>query len=232
MKYLTTKAIVLQRINYGEADRILTLLTPEYGKLRLIAKGVRRVKSKLAGGIELFSVSDITFIQGRGEVGTLISARLNKHYGEIVKDVNRTMLGYKLVARLNKVTEDQPEGAYFDLLDQIFQSLNDPTIPSELIDFWFGAQLLSLGGHSPNLETDENNERLLTDHVYEFSFERMSFRTSANDHGQFEAKHIKFMRLAVLGRPIQLLARVQDNAVLTRSVAPLVDTMLATFLRV
>ena len=57
MKQLVTEVIILARTDYGEADRILTVLSPEYGKLRLLAKGVRRVKSKLAGGIELFSVS-------------------------------------------------------------------------------------------------------------------------------------------------------------------------------
>lgn len=50
---LHTRAIVLRRTNYGETDRILNLLTPE-GKKSVLAKGVRREKSKLAGGIELF----------------------------------------------------------------------------------------------------------------------------------------------------------------------------------
>lgn len=45
-----TDAIILTRTDYGEADRIITLLTPGHGKLRLIAKGVRRIRSKLAGG--------------------------------------------------------------------------------------------------------------------------------------------------------------------------------------
>ena len=46
------RAIVLRRTNYGEADRILQLLTPK-GKRSVMAKGVRRERSKLAGGIEL-----------------------------------------------------------------------------------------------------------------------------------------------------------------------------------
>ena len=54
-KDLRTKAIVLRRTDYGEADRILQLLTPS-GKRSVIARGVRKEKSKLAGGIELFSV--------------------------------------------------------------------------------------------------------------------------------------------------------------------------------
>ena len=45
-----TVAIILKRINYGEADEYVNFVTPDYGKLRLMAKGVRKSKSKLAGG--------------------------------------------------------------------------------------------------------------------------------------------------------------------------------------
>src|SRR4051812_43718179 len=102
MKQILTSGIVLKRTNYGEADRIITFLTPDHGKIRLIAKGVRRVKSKLAGGIELFSVSHLTYIEGKREIGTLISTRLEKHYGDIVKDIDRVQLGYELIKLLDK----------------------------------------------------------------------------------------------------------------------------------
>ena len=53
LKDIRTKSIVLRRTNYGESDRILNLLT-ENGVISVIAHGVRKEKSKLAGGIELF----------------------------------------------------------------------------------------------------------------------------------------------------------------------------------
>ena len=56
-----TLTIVLRRTDFGEADRILTLLTPE-GKKTAIARGVRKPKSKLAGGIELFSLNEVVLI--------------------------------------------------------------------------------------------------------------------------------------------------------------------------
>lgn len=65
---LRTRAIVLRRTNYGESDRILNLLTPE-GKVAVLAKGVRKEKSRLAGGIELFSISDVVIHQGRSNLG-------------------------------------------------------------------------------------------------------------------------------------------------------------------
>ena len=71
---LRTRAIVLRRTNYGESDRILNLLTPE-GKVAVLAKGVRKEKSRLAGGIELFSISDVVIHQGRSNLGILTGAK-------------------------------------------------------------------------------------------------------------------------------------------------------------
>src|SRR5438105_13293621 len=105
----STTGIVLARTDYGEADRILTFLTPDHGKVKAIAKGVRKIKSKLAGGIELFSVSDISLVIGRGELNTLTSTRLIKHYGNIVKDLNHSNTGYEFMRLLDKNTEDQAE---------------------------------------------------------------------------------------------------------------------------
>ena len=60
-----TQAVVLRRHNIGEADRVLTLFTPTHGKIRAVAKGVRRMKSRLAGHVELFSRVDILLAHGR-----------------------------------------------------------------------------------------------------------------------------------------------------------------------
>jgi DNA repair protein RecO (recombination protein O) len=224
MRQLVSKAIILSRTDYGEADRILTVLTPDYGKLTLMAKGVRRVKSKLAGGIELFSVSEITFIKGRGEVGTLVSTRLIRYYEQIVGDLDRTMFGYELIKQLHRATEDEPEPEYFEVMQSSFEALNDKDIPLPLIRFWFATQLLRLSGHTPNLQTDERGEKLSADQSYEFSSESMSFIASPN-HGHFNASHIKFLRLAFAGNSAIVLAHVQGSSQLAQDTYPLVQHM-------
>jgi DNA repair protein RecO (recombination protein O) len=60
-----TEAIVLRRTDFGEADRILTLFTPAYGKVRAIAKGVRRTTSRLAGHLEPFARTQLLLATGR-----------------------------------------------------------------------------------------------------------------------------------------------------------------------
>lgn len=223
MNQLATTAIVLARTNYGEADRIVTVLTPDYGKLRLIAKGVRRIKSKLAGGIELFSVSHITFIKGRGDISTLVSARLERHYGNIVSDIGRVQLGYDLIKLLNKTIEDEAEKEYFELLEHAFQALDDPANSEELVRMWFMAQLLRQGGHMPNLQTDTFGEKLNPHATYEFDYDSMSF--VQHDQGQLTADHIKFMRLIFSGNSPRILRQVSGYQKLVDSCGPIIVTI-------
>lgn len=229
MKQITTQGIILSRTDFGEADRILTLLTPDQGKLRLMAKGVRRVKSKLAGGIELFSVSDITFIKGRGDIGTLVSTRLIRHYGHIVTDITRTMLGYDLIKMLNKATEDEPEPEYFLLLQQVFESLDDTAVDTKLIQAWFTAQLLRLAGHMPNLQTEPGGHKLVAARQYEFSFDDMAFFQRPDGH--FSSDHIKFLRVVFSGNVPGVVQKISGYEVLLAQVAPLLQAMQQSYIQ-
>lgn len=229
MKQLNTTGIILSRTNYGEADRIITLLTPDYGKLRVVARGVRKVKSKLAGGLELFSVSHISFIRGRSELATLISTRLIKHYGHIAKDLDRTMLAYELIKQLDRATEDEPGSEYFELLQQTFAALDSPAINTDLIKLWFAMQLLHLAGHTPNLQTDTAASKLAESNKYNFDFDVMAFAPSPN--GRFGANHIKLLRLGFSHHQPKTLQQVSGLNDLLAAIAPIVQTMLESHIR-
>jgi len=70
----TTDAIVLSRFDYGEADRIMTLITPGLGKLKAIAKGIRRPTSRIGGSLEPFAELQVALARGRTfEVVTQVS---------------------------------------------------------------------------------------------------------------------------------------------------------------
>jgi DNA repair protein RecO (recombination protein O) len=70
----STDAIVLSRFDYGEADRILTLITPNNGKLKAIAKGIRRPTSRIGGSLEPFAELHVLLARGRTfEVVTQVS---------------------------------------------------------------------------------------------------------------------------------------------------------------
>jgi DNA repair protein RecO (recombination protein O) len=230
MNRYVTQGIVLTRTDYAEADRILSFLTNDHGKVRAIAKGVRKSKSKLAGGIELFSVSDLTLIIGRGELNTLISTRLVRHYGNIVKNIERTNFAYELLKTINRATEDEPETAYFKLLDAGLAALDDAVLDSDLTKLWFDMQLLKLAGHIPNLHSSSTGVKLADSKTYNVNLEQMSFEPASR--GLLTANHIKFMRLGFRsGRP-QTIQRVNDAAGLAAVCAPIIQTMLRTHVRI
>ncbi len=225
MNQLRTMGIVLTRIDYGEADRIITVLTPDVGKLTLMAKGVRHVKSKLAGGIELFSTSEITYVKGRGSIGTLVSARLVKHHGHIVTDIERTMAGYELIKLLHAVTEDEVEGSYYALLDQATAALDDDTISLDLIQTWFNAQLLRRAGLSPNLTHTFAGDKLLATEQYDFDYERVCFVKAKDETSAYDANTIKFTRLIFGDTTPQNIARITGATELVAAVKPLLATL-------
>ena len=229
MRQFRTRAIILSRTDYGEADRIIGFLTPDHGKVRAIAKGVRKSKSKLAGGIELFSVSDISFIPGRKQVSTVVSTRLIKYYGKIVGDLNRTNTGYALIKRLDKATEDSPEAEYFYLLENALEALDNTEVDLALIELWFSMQLLRLAGHTPNLRTDTADQKLQAGSKYRFDMDRMRFAPS--DRGEFETNHIKFLRLGFSPNTAHALSRVKNAGQLQPVVQPVVQSMLQTYIR-
>lgn len=231
MKRYNTKGIILTRIDYAEADRILTFLTPNNGKVKAIAKGVRRSKSKLAGGIELFSISELTLIIGKSDIHTIISTRLVKHFGNIVKDIVRTQAAYDFLKIVNKATAEQPEEEYFNLLEQGLESLNNLSLDLGLTSLWFDMQLLKISGHSPNLHTDARGVKLASSKAYEFQIDNMRFTPQQAEEGRFKAEHIKFLRLGFSAAAPQVLNRINGYGKLASATQPLVQSMLQTFVR-
>ncbi|MEI6481625.1 MAG: DNA repair protein RecO [Candidatus Saccharibacteria bacterium] len=230
MKQQATEAIVLARTSYGEADRILTVLTPYQGKIRLLAKGVRKIKSRLAGGIELFSVNDIAYIVGKGDLHTLVSARLQVNFGTIVKDIDRTMYAYDILKMFNRITEDSPEPEYFELLRILFAALNDGSIDINYIRLWNNMQLLKLGGHVPNMQTDTKGKPLTIDTNYTLSFDEMTF--AEHSSGPFDARHIKVLRLALSLESPKKLVQIQGIESLILPLIQLSKTMLQEHARI
>lgn len=222
MKQQTSPAIVLRRTNYGEADRIVTFLTP-VGKIKAMVKGVRRSKSKLAGGIELFSESTITFLQTRGDLQRIVSTRLETHWDGIVGDLQRMMFGYEAMKLIDTVVEDEAERGYYELLKSTLSTLADHKVPRSALELWFYIRLLKLQGIEPNLKTDAAGVRLSAEQAYTFSTDDMCFAAAPN--GSFRADHIKLLRL-LLSHPAVSLKQIQAADQLSQALTPLFKALV------
>lgn len=204
MRSTRTTAIVLRRTNYGEADRILQLITP-LGKRGVMAKGVRREKSRLAGGIELFAVSDVVIGEGKGDLGILMSARLVQFYRHIMENYDRMQFGYEAVKLVSKASEMLDEPEWFDVLSETLAALDVSTIPLELIQTWFYLRHANLLGHGLSLEYDVDGKKLSVDEKYEYDVAEKGLRASEN--GDIAADHIKLVRL-IATKPVQALVQI------------------------
>lgn len=218
MQQLRTNAVVLRRVNYGEADRILTLLTEQYGKIVVIAKGVRKEKSKLAGGIELFCVSDIMYLPGKNTIGTLVSTKLIGHYDNIHTDLERMKIASDFLKRIDIVTEHELSAGYFDLAVQLFAYLNNHALPAALVESWGTMRLLHLLGETPNMENDAEGYPFDDSAHYSFRFEDNKF--IRDPKGEVVPHVIKLMRLYIYETPPRLASvkNVEDYALMARRV--------------
>lgn len=111
-----TEAIVLKRSNLGEADKLLTVLTPTMGKLRCVAKGVRRLHSRKAPSLELFSRVYIFLARGKA-LDIVTEANLISSFPHLRSDLERVSYAYQFVELVSAITrENQENEALYVLL--------------------------------------------------------------------------------------------------------------------
>lgn len=201
---LRTRAVVLRRTNYGEADRILQLLTPE-GRISVLAKAVRKEKSRLAGGIELFAVCDVTVQRGRGDLGILTSARLVHYYRHIVQEYDRMEFAYEMLRQVGAGSESLDEAEWYDIATEVFMALDVGSIPLPLVQVWFYVRMSALLGYELNLQRDIAGQKLLREQSYRYDSIEKGFVVS--QQGVIGAEHIKLLRL-VAAKPLQTVVQV------------------------
>lgn len=204
MSMQRTRAIVLRRTNYGEADRILKLLTPE-GQISAIARGVRREKSKLAGAIELFGISDVTLHSGRGELDVLTSARLIDFFGKILEDYDRLQFAYETVNAVSRASDQVDDAGWYEVLEQVYRGLDAQSVPLQLTQTWFYLRYADITGYELSLSRDVSGNVLSPDKRYMYDISEKGLRPS--EQGDITADHIKFMRL-IGAKPLMTVAQV------------------------
>lgn len=116
MHSFKTEGIILNRSNFGEADRILTIYTKSHGKIRAIAKGVRKITSRKAGSLELFNHSAIFLAKGKN-LDIISEVQVINSFRRWRKSLFCVGLAYYLCELVDKLTPDEQENQQvFDLL--------------------------------------------------------------------------------------------------------------------
>ncbi|MEJ2209197.1 MAG: DNA repair protein RecO [Anaerolineae bacterium] len=153
-----TEGIVLRRSDFGEADRLLTVFTPERGKLRLVAKGARKPSSRKSGHVELFCHSQFMVAVGR-ELDIVTQAETLEPYRGLREELLPTTYAYYIAELADAFTGERDENRLlYHLLLDAFRWLSEAageeggpgdTLP--LLARYYELHLLSLVGYQPQL---------------------------------------------------------------------------------
>lgn len=146
-----TGAIILKRRDFGEADRLVTLLTRDFGKRDVIAKGARKPTGHRTGHVELYTRADVLINRGR-DLDILTQVEMKEAYLPLRENLERGAYASYVVELLDRFTFEGEEylTGIFDLLDATLARLShdDPRLAVR----YFELHLLDEVGFRPELE--------------------------------------------------------------------------------
>jgi DNA repair protein RecO (recombination protein O) len=160
-------AVIIRRSDFAEADRLLTLITPQ-GKRRVVAKGARKTTSRLAGHIELFSHTILLLAVGRN-LDIITQSAIVDSFDQLRTDLTRISAAYYVAELVDRFIEDEDENRLvFDLLVQTLTAL-DTTPQIGLVLRSYELHLLGLVGYRPQLHQCVSCHEQLTEEADRFS---------------------------------------------------------------
>lgn len=206
-KDIHEKAFILSRTNYGEADRILNILTKN-GKISAMAKGARKEKSKLAGNIEPFCLIDINVHQGKNEFGVVTSAKMLEYYSNLVIDLPRMEFASLVLKKINAASENSNNPEFFSIVSQILPALNNK-IDLNIAETWFWFNLAKASGEEVNVYRDVDGNKLQPGETYIWDTTESALRQHLG--GNIDTDDIKIMRLMLTSK-LALINQIKNLA--------------------
>lgn len=147
---VTTEAIVLRHTEWGEADRLLVLFTPRLGKLRALAKGVRKIRSRKAGHLEPFTRATLLLARGRDFFIVTQAETVDPHLA-LREDLTRLGYASYVVELLDRFTYEEGENLQlYRLLAETLGRLNTETDLAIALRY-YEIRLLDQLGYRPQL---------------------------------------------------------------------------------
>ncbi|MDO8639299.1 MAG: DNA repair protein RecO [bacterium] len=165
-----TQGFIFKKTDRGEYDRIFTVYTKDFGKLELLAKSERKINSKLRNGLELFYLSDIEFIQGKG-YKTLTDVAVINNFKGIRNDFGKLVLVFKISNVLDSLINGQElDLKIWGLLQETFERINNSETPGKIIYYYFLWSLFSILGYRPDLYFCSACHKKIVPHKIYFNF--------------------------------------------------------------
>lgn len=148
-----TQGVILSYKDYKEADRLITIYSRDLGKLQVVAQGVRKIKAKLAGHLELFNLSDLQLIARRNSRLLVTSAINCDVFFGIKAEESKLDIAFALSRIADEATlEEQRDERIFNLIVESFKFLDSCPKNCELVYYYFVFNLLVCLGYQPVLK--------------------------------------------------------------------------------
>ncbi|MDG2101261.1 MAG: DNA repair protein RecO [Dehalococcoidia bacterium] len=197
-KYLQTESIVLKVYDFGEADRIFTLLSPLNGIIRVVAKGIRKPKSRMGGHIDVMSKVNAYISLGEN-LSNLSQVEMIDNYSLLKKDLSVISIGFYLLELCEKFSvENDPNNDIYQHLSLTLDLLLSSSNKNILIR-WFEINLLIISGFLPELYTCLISGEKLSEGDHLFSsinggLVDKKFATSTDNYILMDKNSIKSLR--------------------------------------
>lgn len=151
-----SRAVLLRSVDFGEADRIVTLLTDRHGRLAVIARGARRSQRRFGAALEPFAIIEASVAPGTGEVGRLSEARVLRAFPRLLGSLDAMREAGRILELVRAVVpQREPEPRVIDALESLFAELDaEPGHAAEAGGYVrCGLRVLSIVGFAPRLQT-------------------------------------------------------------------------------
>jgi DNA repair protein RecO (recombination protein O) len=145
------QGIVLRSMDYGEGNKIVTLYTQEIGKVGVMARGAKNVKSRLGAVTQLFTYGDFTFFKS-GQLGTLNQGEIIKPFHKLREDLYMSAYASYLAELADRLTGEEDASAFlFEQLKAGLEAIEDGK-DMEIVAHLFELKMLTASGYSPELD--------------------------------------------------------------------------------
>jgi DNA repair protein RecO (recombination protein O) len=145
-----TQGFIIKKADRGEDSQLFTVYTKDFGRVEILGKAIRKIKSKLRSGTELFYFSEIEFIQGKTHK-TLTDAILIDKFQNLRKSLKRLKIVRQIAELLDElVIKEERDEQIWQLLKEVFEKLNSLK-KTEIIYYYFFWHLVSILGYQPEL---------------------------------------------------------------------------------
>lgn len=154
-----TEGIILKRTDYGEADRILTIFTQKKGKLRVLARGVRKMESRKGGNVELLNWATLFLAEGRN-MDVLTEVEVKDAFGSIKESLVKAGYAYHILELLDRLLpEREPHLDLFNLTTETLTLMDKE--PRQVIIRAFEVKLIRALGFWSLSEVTSEDKNLL-----------------------------------------------------------------------